>query len=199
MPHPETTVSRPQESTSSTGPAVDTRGSDRVVIPVILALSIAVPLLIACLLLFPETLALDLGIDRGTLPAFHALLNGTTGLILLTALWAVRSKRYVAHKNLMLTAFGFSAIFLVSYVVSKLNADPIHFGGSGAARPAYFFILISHILMSVPVLPLAMFAIYRGLTRNYVSHRRIVRWAFPIWLYVSVTGVLVYLFMRPYY
>ncbi len=169
------------------------------VVPTIVGLSVAVPLLVAALLLFPSALKLDLGINRGTLPAFHALLNGSTALLLIMALLFVRKRNIAAHKITMLTAFGFSAIFLVSYVLSKLNADPIPYGGEGFARGLYLFVLISHIALSLPVLPLAMFAIYRGLTSNLPKHRRVVRWAFPIWLYVSITGVLVYLFMAPYY
>lgn len=173
--------------------------NDKVVVPVIIGLSIAVPLAVAALLLFPNFFKLELGINRGTLPAFHAILNGSTAVLLIAALRAIQKKKVKLHKSLMLTAFGFSAIFLVSYVLSKLNADPISYGGDGGMKYLYFFILISHIALSIPVLPLAMLAIYRGLSQEYPKHRRIVRWAFPIWLYVSITGVLVYLFMQPYY
>ncbi len=175
------------------------RGNDKVVVPLIVGLSVVVPLAVAALILFPDTFKVEMGIDRATLPAFHALLNGSTAVLLLLGLWFIRQKNIVAHRTVMLTAFGFSAIFLVSYVVSKLNADPIPYGGEGFIRSVYFFILASHIFMSIPVLPLAMFAIYRGLSAEYPKHRKIVRWTFPIWLYVAVTGVLVYLFMAPYY
>lgn len=172
---------------------------DKQVIPLIVVLSVAVPLVVAALLLFPDVLKIEMGINRGTLPAFHAILNGTTALLLLMGLWFIRQRKITAHRTMMLSAFSLSAVFLVSYVISKLNADPIPFGGEGWIRSLYFFVLISHILLSIPVLPLAMFAIYRGLTSEYARHRRIVRWTFPIWLYVAVTGVLVYLFMAPYY
>jgi putative membrane protein len=165
----------------------------------IVILSIAVPLAVAALILFPDTLKVDFGIDRGTLPAFHAILNGSTAILLILGLVFIRNKNIAAHRGAMLAAFGLSAVFLVSYVVSKLNADPIPYGGEGWLKSLYFFILITHILLSVPVLPLAMFAIYRGLTGEYEKHKKTVRWAFPIWLYVAVTGVLVYLFMQPYY
>lgn len=173
--------------------------SDRYVIPLIIGLSIAVPLAVAVLILFPEFFRLDLGIDRGTLPAFHALLNGTTAVLLLLGLYFISRRKVTAHRSSMITAFGLSAIFLVSYVIAKLNADPTPYGGEGFLRYLYFFILISHILLSIPVLPLAMLAIYRGYTREYQRHRKIVRFTFPIWLYVAVTGVLVYLLMQPYY
>jgi len=172
---------------------------DRKIVPVIIILSIVVPLAVAALLMFPDVFKLDMGISRGTLPAFHAILNGSTAILLILALWFIRSRNISAHRTSMLIAFGLSAIFLVSYVISKLNADPIPYSGEGASRYVYFFILISHIILSTAVLPLAMFAIYRGLTQEYRKHKKIVRWAYPIWLYVAITGVLVYLFMQPYY
>ena len=162
-------------------------------------LSIVVPLVVALLLLFPDFFALNLGIERSTLPAFHAIINGTTAVLLLLGLRLVLKKRYQAHKKTMLTAFGLSAVFLVSYVISKINAEPVPYGGEGWLRALYFFILISHILLSIAVLPLAMLAIYRGLASQNDRHRKVVRWAYPIWLYVAITGVLVYLFMQPYY
>src|SRR5690606_21941212 len=175
------------------------QNNDKVAVPVIVALSIIVPLAVAALILFPDVLSIDMGIERSTLPAFHAILNGSTAFLLILGLWFIRQKNIGAHRAAMLTAFGFSAIFLVSYVISKLNADPIPYGGEGFLKGLYFFVLITHIILSVPVLPLAMFAIYRGLTNEYAKHRKIVRWTFPIWLYVAITGVLVYLFMAPYY
>lgn len=173
--------------------------NDKVMVPVIIALSVIIPLAVAALILFPSTLSIDMGINRATLPAFHAILNGTTAVLLILGLWFIRQKNIAVHRASMLVAFGLSAIFLVSYVISKLNADPIPYGGEGFLRGLYFFVLITHIVLSVPVLPFAMFAIYRGLTSEYGKHRKIVRWAFPIWLYVAITGVLVYLFMAPYY
>jgi putative membrane protein len=173
--------------------------ADRVAIPIIVVLSVLVPVAVALLILFPDTFRLEMGIDRGTLPAFHAILNGTTALLLLSGLYFIMKKNIAAHRFVMMAAFGLSAVFLVSYVISKLNAEPIPYGGEGFIRGLYFFILISHILLSIPVLPLAMLAIYRGLTQEYAKHRKLVRYTFPIWLYVAVTGVLVYLFMQPYY
>ncbi len=166
---------------------------------IIAILSTVVPLAVAALIVFPETFRADMGINRGTLPLVHALINGTTALLLLLGLWFIRSKKIGAHRAAMVTAFALSALFLVSYVISKMNAEPVPFGGEGGVRYLYFFVLISHILLSIPVLPLAMFAIYWGFTGEYRKHRKVVRWTFPIWLYVAITGVLVYLFMQPYY
>ncbi len=172
---------------------------DKVIVPIIVALSILIPLAVAALILFDDALSYDLGINRGTLPAFHAIINGTTALLLILGLYFITKKNVTAHRTVMVSAFSLSAVFLVSYVISKINADPIPYGGEGFLRSLYFFILISHIALSVPVLPLAMFAIYRGTTQEYAKHKKIVRYTFPIWLYVAVTGVLVYFFMQPYY
>ena len=175
------------------------QNKDKVAIPVIILLSVLVPVAVALLILFPDFFSVDFGIARGTLPAFHGILNGLTAILLILGLVFIMRKNIAAHRLVMMSAFGLSAVFLVSYVISKLNAEPIPYGGEGASRYIYFFILISHILLSIPVLPLAMLAIYRGWTQEYAKHRNIVRYTFPVWLYVAVTGVLVYLFMQPYY
>lgn len=172
---------------------------DKIALPIIGLLSVLVPIAVALLIMFPEVFKLEMGIERGTLPAFHAILNGSTALLLLLGLYFIMKKNIAAHRMVMMAAFGLSAVFLVSYVISKLNADPIPYGGEGSLRYLYFFILISHILLSVPVLPLAMLSIYRGWTQEYEQHRKLVRYTFPIWLYVAITGVLVFLFMQPYY
>ena len=99
----------------------------------------------------------------------------------------------------MIAAFGFSTIFLVSYVISKISIDPVHYGGEGTLKYVYYFILITHILLSAIIVPLVLFTMYRGLTGQYDKHAKIARWTFPIWLYVAITGVLVYVFMLPYY
>ncbi|HET8839413.1 MAG TPA: DUF420 domain-containing protein [Flavobacteriaceae bacterium] len=103
------------------------------------------------------------------------------------------------HRNVMITAFCLSTIFLVSYVISKMSHDPVHFEGTGIIKYLYYFILISHILLSAIIVPLVLFTMYRGLTGEYVKHKKVARWTFPIWLYVAITGVLVYVFMIPYY
>ena len=108
-------------------------------------------------------------------------------------------KEYKLHRNTRITAFGLSAIFLVSYVISKISNDPVPYGGEGILRPVYFFILITHIVLSAIIVPLVLFTMYRGLTGEYKKHAKIARWTFPIWLYVAITGVLVYIFMWPYY
>ncbi|MDX5326241.1 MAG: DUF420 domain-containing protein [Bacteroidota bacterium] len=176
-----------------------TQRLDRIFVPLIIALSVVVPIAVAILFYMPDTLRPDLGEGTRALPMIHAILNGSTAILLVLALIMIRRKNVTMHRASMITAFILSAIFLVSYVISKISTPPVPFGGEGTVRYIYFFILISHILLSVPVLPLAMFALYRGWTNQLDKHRKIVRWAYPIWLYVAVTGVLVYVFMSPYY
>lgn len=173
---------------------------DSFFIPLIITLSIIVPIAVALLMIFPDVLYIKSEkIDFSSLPFFHAILNGCTAILLVTGFVWIKNKNTKAHKVSMLTAFILSSIFLVSYVVSKLTNAPVPFGGEGVIRYVYFFILISHILLSVPVLPLALFSIYRGLTGENERHKKIVKWTFPVWIYVAVTGVMVYVFMTPYY
>ena len=171
---------------------------EKSVITWIVVLSVAVPLAVAALLMFHEALRIDLGTGTRVLPAFHALLNGTTAVLLVVGLMAIKKRRELFHQRTMLVAFGLSAIFLVSYVVSKLSNAPVPFEGEGFMRGLYFFVLISHIALSIPLLPLAMLSIWRGWTNDRIRHKRLVKWAWPIWFYVAVTGVLVFLFMVPY-
>jgi putative membrane protein len=99
----------------------------------------------------------------------------------------------------MLSAFVLSSVFFFSYVTSKLTNSLVPFGGEGLIRYIYFFILISHIILSIAVLPLALFSIYRGITGEFEKHKSIAKYTFPIWMYVAITGVLVYILMSPYY
>ena len=137
--------------------------------------------------------------DFSSLPFFHAVLNGSTAILIFTGFVLIKNKKTELHKVIMLSAFSLSSIFLVSYVISKITNEPVPFGGEGMIRDIYFFILISHILLSIPVLPLALFSIYRAMTGEIEKHKSIVKWTFPIWMYVAITGVLVYLLMSPYY
>lgn len=172
---------------------------DNVWIPLIIGLSVAVPLVVLLLMLMPSEWRVDMGIGPRVLPLFHAVLNGTTAVLLFLGVVFIKNQRVMLHRASMMTAFGLSAVFLVSYVISKLNHDPVPFGGTGWQRPVYFFILISHIVLSAAVLPMAMMSIYRALTNELDKHRKWVKWTFPIWMYVAITGVLVYVFMAPYY
>ncbi len=174
------------------------KSKDNIFVPIIYALSIIIPIVVALLIYLPERYEL-IGAKVDSLPFFHAVLNGSTAILLILAFIQVKNKKYDAHKKTMTIAFIFSSIFLVSYVVSKLEHSPTPYGGEGLIRYLYFFILITHIVFAIFIVPLALFSFYRGLTHNLEKHKKISRWTLPIWLYVAVTGVLVYVFMMPYY
>ncbi len=171
---------------------------DRIAVPTIITLSILVPVIVVVLMYLPERYNI-FGAQSGTFPLFHALINGTTALILMAGYFFMSIGEYKLHRNFMITAFGLSVIFLISYVISKISNDPVPFGGDGGIRYVYFFILITHILLSAIIVPLVLFTMYRGLTGQFDKHARVARWTFPIWMYVAITGVLVYIFMYPYY
>lgn len=172
--------------------------ADKIVIPIIVALSILVPVIVLVLLNLPTRYDL-LGLDVGSFPFFHAVINFSTAILLVVGYILIKSGNWKMHRNVMITAFCLSVIFLVSYVISKISHEPVHFGGEGLVKYIYFFILITHILLSAIIVPLVLFTMYRGLSGEYEKHKKIARWTFPIWLYVAVTGVLVYVFMAPFY
>jgi putative membrane protein len=173
---------------------------DSLFIPLIIGLSIIIPIVVALLMLFPTVFHIESeNYDFSSLPFFHAILNGSTAILLVIGFVLIKNKRTNLHKITMLSAFILSSVFLVSYVISKLTNAPVPFEGEGIIRYIYFFILISHILLSILVLPLALFSIYRGITGENDKHKSIVKYTFPIWIYVAVTGVLVYVLMSPYY
>ncbi|NNJ54741.1 MAG: DUF420 domain-containing protein [Bacteroidia bacterium] len=133
------------------------------------------------------------------LPMLHAFINGTCAIILIFSLRAIKQGKVALHKRLNLTAFGLSALFLISYVTYHFFVPETTFGGTGAIRSIYYFILITHIILAAIVLPLILISFWYGLNQNIAKHKRIVRFSYPIWLYVAITGVLVYLLISPYY
>jgi uncharacterized membrane protein YozB (DUF420 family) len=137
--------------------------------------------------------------DVQSLPALNASLNATSGVLLLLGYYFIRSGRIAAHRACMLTAFATSALFLTSYVIYHAQVGSKPFPGTGVMRTIYFSILIPHVLLAAAVLPLALLTLSRGLRRDDDRHRRIARWTLPIWLFVSVTGVIVYLMLYELY
>lgn len=133
------------------------------------------------------------------LPKLNAIINGTCTLLLLTSLYYIKRRDIQTHKKLNIATFILSALFLVSYIIYHSTGNEAKFGGQGFIRPVYFFILITHIILAAVVLPLVLFSFYRGMKMQVEKHRKLVRWSFPIWLYVTITGVIVYLMMAPYY
>lgn len=133
------------------------------------------------------------------LPALNALLNGTAAIFLVTGYILIRRGQRVLHKRCMLAALTTSALFLISYVVYHANAGSRPFPGVGTIRIIYFVILITHVVLAAAILPLALITTARGLWNQYDRHVRIARWTLPIWLYVSVTGVVIYLMLYQLY
>lgn len=133
------------------------------------------------------------------LPALNALLNGTSAVFLSAGYVLIRRRRIELHKRCMLAALATSALFLISYVVYHANTGSRPFGGEGPIRILYFTILISHVILAALILPLALVTARRGLTAQYDRHVRIARWTLPLWLYVSVTGVVIYLMLYRLY
>ena len=134
-------------------------------------------------------------IDYTILPTINATLNGISGIFLLVGYVLIRQRRITAHRNAMLAAFGSSTLFLISYLIYHANVGSRPFAGQGSIRYVYFAILISHVILAAAILPMAIVTLSRGLRGNYPEHRRIARWTFPTWMYVSVTGVIVYLML----
>ena len=133
------------------------------------------------------------------LPRLNALLNGSCTMLLLASLYFIKNKNVTWHKRMNITAFILSSLFLLSYITFHAFGIETKFPKENPLRPLYFFILISHIILAAVVLPLVLRSFYRGLSGQIEKHRKIVRWAYPIWLYVTVTGVVVYIMISPYY
>jgi len=129
------------------------------------------------------------------LPAVNATLNAISGVLLLIAYAHIRARRIEQHRRFMLAAFTTSSLFLVCYLVYHAQVGSVPFTRQGLVRPLYFTILITHVTLAATVVPLALVTLSRGLKARYPQHRRIARWTFPVWMYVSVTGVLVYVLL----
>ncbi len=130
-----------------------------------------------------------------SLPAINASLNATCAVLLLTAYGFIRRRHIKAHRNTMLAASVVATLFLTSYVIYHVQVGVTTFPGTGPVRTLYFAILIPHTLLAVANVPLVVITLYRGLSRRYAQHRKIARWTLPVWLYVSVTGVLIYVLL----
>lgn len=129
------------------------------------------------------------------LPAVNASLNAISGVLLIVAYALIRARRVEQHRKVMLAAFVTSSLFLVCYLIYHAQVGSVPFRREGFVRPLYFTILITHVTLAAAVPPMAIVTLSRGLKARYAQHRRIARWTFPIWLYVSVTGVLVYVLL----
>jgi len=132
-------------------------------------------------------------------PVINATLNGASTVLLLTGRWLISRRRIAQHRLVMLTAFVTSTLFLISYVYYHLHVGTVRFQGTGWTRPVYFTILISHVVLAIVIVPLVLVTLTRALRERFDKHRAIARWTFPLWLYVSVTGVLVYFMLYKWF
>lgn len=166
---------------------------------IIAVISVAVPaLVIAMLKIAPPNVTSNL--DLSFFPKFNACVNTGTTLCLLVGLFFIKNKNSSSHRLAMLSALGLSCVFLTSYVIyHTLNAEDSKFLGQGFIRYIYFPILISHIVLSSIVLPFVLKTFSFAFQSNFVQHKKWAKYTYPLWLYVAITGVLVYVFMAPYY
>ena len=133
------------------------------------------------------------------LPHLNAALNATSFLLLVAAFIQIRRGNVGAHRKLMLSTLAVSGLFLVSYVIYHANYGSVRFQGQGAVRAVYFVILVTHVILAAAIVPLVFITVRRALRGDFARHRRIARWTYPLWLYVSVTGVIVYLMLYQLY
>lgn len=167
--------------------------------PLIIIISIAVNLLVVILFFLPGYKGDWDHFDITLLPMFNAIFNSFTFLFLLLALMAIRQKNITLHRRFIFAAFTTTTLFLITYVTYHFLADSTPYGGEGILRAIYFFILITHIILAAVIVPLALVTVARGLNMQKEKHRKIARWTMPLWLYVSLTGVIIYLMISPYY
>ena len=160
-------------------------------------LSVAVLLLVIFLSTLPKSETIPSFVKF--LPKLNAILNGITSVLLITSFYFIRRKKIHIHRRLNITAIILSVIFLLSYVTFHSFGIETKFPAENPWRPVYLALLSSHIILAAIVLPLVLISLYRGLTNQVSRHKRIVRWSFPVWLYVTITGVIVYLMISPYY
>jgi putative membrane protein len=187
-------------------------GQSRNLTPAIIIVSVAIPAAVAFLILVPQV-KIDFGFNTHFLPLFHAILNSSTAILLLASLYFIRKGQVTAHKRANLTAVVLSSVFLISYVIyhaanrSTLYGDVNHDGIvsddekvlAGQLRYVYYFILSSHIILSGIIIPLVLFTLQRAFQERFDRHRRLARITWPVWFYVAVTGVVVYLMISKYY
>jgi putative membrane protein len=165
----------------------------------IVVLAVIIPVVVAIL---SQVKLQDFGINVAPLsflPPIYATINGLTAMLLVLAVISVKNGHIKRHEYLMKTAITFSVAFLVMYVAYHMTSDSTKFGGEGIIKYIYFFILISHILLSIIIIPFVLITYVRAITNNIERHKKIAKITFPMWLYVAVTGVIVYIMIAPYY
>ena len=163
----------------------------------VIVISILIPIVVAALYLLPKNNMADEEIM--ILPKINAFLNSLTSILLIGGFVAIKNKRIELHRKFMFSAIVLSVLFLLSYVAYHSIAESTPYGGEGMVRSIYYFILLSHILLAIVIVPLVLISFTRALSERFDKHRKIARITLPLWLYVTVTGVIVYLMISPYY
>lgn len=166
--------------------------------PWVIGLTIAINLIVCLLLFIPKYKGFN-HLDLTFLPMMNAIFNSFTTVFLLGALYFIKQKNIKMHRRFIFAAFSSTSLFLITYLTYHSLAESVSYGGEGPLKYIYYFILITHILLAAPTVLLALLTAARGLNMRVEKHRQIARWTMPIWLYVSITGVLVYLLISPYY
>jgi putative membrane protein len=175
-------------------------------------LSIAIPVVVALLFYLPQTGKLG-DLDVSILPHFNAVLNSSTAIALIVGYYFIKQGKRKEHIASMVSAFTLSSLFLISYVIyhyqgthtlfGDLNSDgilsDIEKESIGGIRTIYLVVLLTHILLAAIIVPFVLLSVYFGITKQYASHRKVSKWTFPLWLYVAISGVIVYLLISPYY
>lgn len=161
---------------------------------IITLLSIIIPVAVATLFEIKIDFKLPL-----FLPPIYASINAITAVILVVAFWAIKNGKRILHEKLMKSAIALSIIFLILYIAYHITSNATPYGGEGVLKYIYYFILITHIILSITIIPLVLITFSRALLQNFSAHKKIARIAFPLWLYVAISGVLVYILISPYY
>ena len=176
--------------------------NDKLIFRIVMAVSIFVLVVVIVLnekIIPRPTLSVDQLKAIYKLPLLNAIINGTCSILLLLSLYMIRKKNIQAHKKINITTFLLSSLFLVSYITYHYLAGDTKYPSDSPTKMLYYIILTSHIILAALVLPLILLSFHRGLQMQVAQHKKLVRWAYPIWLYVTITGVIVYLMISPYY
>lgn len=158
-----------------------------------------ISILVLLLVLMMRRIKIDTNIDFGFLPALHSSLNAITAILLLFALYFIKSKNIIMHRKLMFSAMIASCLFLLSYVTYHLTTPETNYCAEGNIRILYFILLISHVILAAVIFPFILFTFIKGFTNQVEKHKKMARWVYPFWLYVAITGPILYLMLRPCY
>ncbi len=167
------------------------------IVPVAIV-SIVIPIVVIYLFYLTPP-QIDHGFNLSLLPAFHASLNFSTAMLLIAGRHFISKRNIKAHKYSMIGAFSLSCIFLISYLIYHFFTEPTKYGGTGILKVIYLLVLTTHIILAALILPLILLTLIRALQERFDKHKRLARYTWPLWLYVALTGVLVYLMLSPYY